>query len=222
MLLASHAHMVRNRIPTGSSIIFQTSSPCTPPQPVIPSDSAKSDSTPIELKHIARQLKPHRIEATVVFQDDMSGSLGAGVFYECGNITEILIPEMVRCIGKEAFAYYRALKRITFGASLEKIGDRAFQSYISLAEVTRPEGMRGLLPTVFPSCHAIRFVDTKPRFRKPSPSGAPGPSALPQADAPGPGTCGFDLGGQGLFSRGKGKIILGAMARVAAVVHEHT
>lgn len=72
-------------------------------------------------------------------------SIGEGCFKNCGNITEITIPDTITSIEKEAFKNCTGLKSITVPDSVKKIGSATFSGCSSLESITIP--FVGEIPT---------------------------------------------------------------------------
>ena len=78
------------------------------------------------------------------------------------EITEVVIPDTVRCIGSEALQYYTALTRVDIPDSVRSIGDYAFGGDTSLTELRLPEGILAVGIGCFTGCTSLREV-TLPR-----------------------------------------------------------
>ena len=101
-------------------------------------------------------------------------------FYKCRYITSVTLPKSIEFIGKNAFAWCTALKRISmpsvvsiddrafmgcdrlsdvkFGPVLECVGDKAFAYCTSLVAIRFPDSMRYMGEGVFEGCRHIRYV----------------------------------------------------------------
>ena len=70
----------------------------------------------------------YRFEITTLRIGENITSLGRYAFYECENLTEVIIPDSVRTIGSYCFVWCSNIQRIVFGKSLTNIGENAFSS----------------------------------------------------------------------------------------------
>ncbi len=59
-------------------------------------------------------------------------------------VTQITLPDSVRTIGKEAFAYCTSLREIILPEQLTEIGEEAFNYCISLSDLTIPNGVKSI------------------------------------------------------------------------------
>ena len=93
--------------------------------------------------------------------------LPGGLFQEIGtfvlsttreNLEELVVPEGVRVLRKEAFHFCKSLKRVTLPDSLEIIEDSAFYGCKSLEELVVPEGVRVLRKNAFCICESLKRV----------------------------------------------------------------
>lgn len=71
---------------------------------------------------------------------------------------EINIPDSVRYIDEETFAYCHDLKQVKIGKNVKKIGDGAFQSS-GLTEICLPDSVEVLGNAVFHSCGNLEKVE---------------------------------------------------------------
>lgn len=81
---------------------------------------------------------------------DMQGSgvtaIADGAFGGCESITDIVIPETVKTIGRSSFYHCDNLKSVTIRGNLESIGDYAFRICTTLTAISLPDN------TTVPSC----------------------------------------------------------------------
>ena len=75
------------------------------------------------------------------------------------EITEVVIPDTVRCIGSEALQYYTALTRVNIPDSVRSIGDYAFGGDTSLTEIRLPSTIERVGIGCFSGCTALRQVE---------------------------------------------------------------
>ena len=76
-------------------------------------------------------------------------SIGAGAFYWCTLLTEIIIPNSVITIGNWAFGYDSSLISVAIPNSVTTIGDNAFYACTSLTKITIPESVIAIGVGVF-------------------------------------------------------------------------
>ena len=65
---------------------------------------------------------------------DLVVGIGGGAFFECGNITSVIIPSTVTSIGQDAFAYCSNLEYIDIPTSVTTIGKDAFYDCTKLVK----------------------------------------------------------------------------------------
>lgn len=90
-------------------------------------------------------------------------SIGNESFYNCKNLAEIEMPSTIKRIGYSAFFGQNdgrkcKIRRLAFPASLEEIGDFAFDGCQSLEEVTFSEGLKHIGRHAFYHTSVKRFV----------------------------------------------------------------
>lgn len=90
-------------------------------------------------------------------------SIGNESFYNCKNLAEIEMPSTIKRIGYSAFFGQNdgrkcKIRRLAFPASLEEIGDFAFDGCQSLEEVTFSEGLKHIGRYAFYHTSVKRFV----------------------------------------------------------------
>ena len=79
-------------------------------------------------------------------------------FYNCTNMTGVVIPPTVTAIGWSAFADCTTLAAITFPDSVESIAQRAFDHCTSLGRVWIPDNVRHIGPYAFFGCSGLEVV----------------------------------------------------------------
>ena len=86
--------------------------------------------------------------------------IGSSVFYDCGSLTSIAIPDSVTSINGYAFASCRSLTDVTFGenSKLEHIGDSAFYNCSSLTRVAIPDNVASIGDSAFENCSNLISV----------------------------------------------------------------
>ena len=78
-------------------------------------------------------------------------------FWFCPNLTDIVIPDSVKTIDKQAFNQ-SGLTSIKFGSGLESIGEYAFQACNSLTKITVPGNVKTIIHGAFDSCVNLEEV----------------------------------------------------------------
>ena len=85
--------------------------------------------------------------------------IGESAFENCRTLTEIVIPDGVRCIGMTAFTGCTGLTEVSIPGSVKRILFGAFSDCVSLTRVTLPEGLTYLSDEVFDSCEKLVDVN---------------------------------------------------------------
>ena len=99
----------------------------------------------------------------ISFANDSSNPLGRGAtfdkLYVGGQlIHELVIPEGVTSVGKNAFYRCNGLTGVTLPSTLEKIEDFAFRECTSLLEIAIPEGVTSIGDSAFYNCTSLHSV----------------------------------------------------------------
>ena len=71
-------------------------------------------------------------------------SIGLSAFWDCTNLTSVIIPEGVTSIGDQAFWGCRSLTNVTLPNSITNIGNLAFHHCSSLPNVTIPDSVTSI------------------------------------------------------------------------------
>ena len=76
-----------------------------------------------------------RIEIPATYKGKPVTEIGNRAFYDCYNLTSVVIPDSVTSIGSSAFYYCYRLTSVEIGDGVTSIGDEAFYSCGSLTSV---------------------------------------------------------------------------------------
>ena len=79
-------------------------------------------------------------------------------FYECTNLTTVIIPGSVISIGNNAFANCSGLTSITIGNGVTSIGNNAFDQCTGLASVSLPSSITSLGKCAFYGCTSLNSL----------------------------------------------------------------
>lgn len=83
------------------------------------------------------------VEGTVIIPKTYKNlpveSIDDSVFYNCSDITSIIIPDSVKSIGDYSFMYCTGLTSVTLPVSIANLGNRIFDGCTSLEEITVAE-----------------------------------------------------------------------------------
>ena len=85
-------------------------------------------------------------------------SIGEKAFYNCDNITSVVIPDSVTTIGNYAFYQCYSLKSVVIGDSVTSIGDSAFSYCDSLKNVVIPDSVTSIGSHAFSYCDSLKNV----------------------------------------------------------------
>ena len=84
--------------------------------------------------------------------------IGYKAFIKARQITQLTIPDSVRCIGKHAFMYCTGLESVSIGSGMRSIGNCAFYGCTSLRSVKLANGVESIGIAVFQDCHALETI----------------------------------------------------------------
>lgn len=97
------------------------------------------------------------IPSTVEFRDRTLSVTGIGrkAFYECENLTSVILPETVTTIGDNAFQGCTSLASVSLPDSLKEIGGDAFRGCKSLSSIKLPESLTKIGEGAFGACELM-------------------------------------------------------------------
>ena len=93
---------------------------------------------------VALTVSPKNVNDDILELDERTTSLHNNVFYNCENITSILLPRNVTSIGESAFYSCGKLSSITLPSSLTSIGGSAFYGCRGLTSITLPSSLTSI------------------------------------------------------------------------------
>ena len=83
---------------------------------------------------------------------------GYRTFYECFNMTSIVIPSGVTSIGEDIFRYCSGLTSVTIPDSVTNIGNRAFANCSGLTSINIPSGVTSIGHNAFYQCSSLTSI----------------------------------------------------------------
>lgn len=93
----------------------------------------------------------------VVINSDIT-SINDNTFLYCGKLTNINIPDTVTSIGNYAFMSCRSLTGITIPDAVTSIGDYAFSTCQSLTDITIPDAITSIGEYSFGGCYSLTSI----------------------------------------------------------------
>ncbi len=85
-------------------------------------------------------------------------SIGSLVFFECGNLTSIEIPNSVTSIGNSAFSYCQSLTSVEIPNSVTSIGNYAFEYCNGLTSIEIPNSVTSMGHNPFAGCNGLEQI----------------------------------------------------------------
>ena len=85
-------------------------------------------------------------------------SISNYAFYNCANLTTVVIPDSVESIGDSSFENCTNLTTVNIPSSIETIGDSAFKNCGSLQNITISDGVTSIGKYVFESCSSLASI----------------------------------------------------------------
>lgn len=84
--------------------------------------------------------------------------VGMYMFYGCGSLQKVLLPETAVEVKEYAFADCRALTEVMFGNSLKSIGKKAFSGCMSLQSVALTKRLENIGDSAFEGCRRLMSI----------------------------------------------------------------
>ena len=84
--------------------------------------------------------------------------IGSYVFFDCANLSKVIISNSIKTIGGGAFSGCSNLTEISIPNSVERIADSVFAQCSNLKSVTIPESVTSLGNFLFQNCYALSEV----------------------------------------------------------------
>lgn len=85
-------------------------------------------------------------------------AIGPNAFFNCSELTEVVLPSTLRTIGVTAFQSCTSLKKIDIPASVTEIGAAAFVYCSKLQRITIPEGVTKIWNNTFSYCLSLESL----------------------------------------------------------------
>ena len=88
-------------------------------------------------------------------------SIGGFAFYQCRNITSVIIPCSVKSIGSSAFEECTGMTSLTLSDGLLSIGGSSFEGCTGLSAITIPGTVTSIALNAFKNCSNLKDVTSK-------------------------------------------------------------
>ena len=98
------------------------------------------------------------VEIPSEYNDKPVTAIGEKAFYDCAQITKIMLPDTIKEIGVEAFGYCISLTEIQIPACI-RLREMAFVGCTSLSEITLPNGLVSIGAFPFSQCSSLKTVN---------------------------------------------------------------
>lgn len=101
-------------------------------------------------------------EKTVKILDEVDGrpvtEIKQSAFYGNETVEEVILPDSIKTIGYEAFAYCSALKKINIPGGVTVIPRSCFEGCSALEEITLPDGLKEIGDYAFQNCEKLADI----------------------------------------------------------------
>lgn len=94
---------------------------------------------------------------SIILPDEIT-AIDSYAFYNCNNLTNITIPENVTSIGDWAFSYCTGLDNVIIPKNVNKIGNAAFYSCTGLKSIMIPQSVASIEDGTFSYCTGLTDV----------------------------------------------------------------
>ena len=100
----------------------------------------------------------------IIFEDgikyigSIDSNVSKGVFQECVNLEEVILPKTLKYIGDNTFNKCTSLKNISIPNNVIQVGVRAFAYCQSIENIELPENLRNIGDSAFGYCRNLRSV----------------------------------------------------------------
>ena len=101
---------------------------------------------------------PYRQEIVRLKLPSGLSSVGDMAFYNCNNLTAVVIPDSVTEVGQFAFAMCSNLQILKIGSGVRTIGEAAFSECYKVTSLDLPEGLKSIGTKGFYRCETITSV----------------------------------------------------------------
>ena len=95
---------------------------------------------------------------TSIIISDSATSIGTFAFYNCSSLTNITIPNSVTSIGGAAFEGCSSITSITISDSVTSIGSAAFEGCSNLTSITIPNSITSIGGSTFQNCYSLTNI----------------------------------------------------------------
>lgn len=99
----------------------------------------------------------NKVEVPAKYNGKPVTIIGSRSFYDCSQITEIVLPDTIKEIGTQAFGYCTSLAKIEI-AACARVADHAFVGCTSLTEIYFPDGLVAVGVNPFEKCTSLTKV----------------------------------------------------------------
>ncbi|MBR2024163.1 MAG: leucine-rich repeat domain-containing protein [Clostridia bacterium] len=94
---------------------------------------------------------------TVILPSDIE-NIGQNAFFGCTSLTEIVVPDNVKTIGENAFAYCENLTHVELGENLTSIDYSAFAGCTNLTSIVIPNRVTNIGTLAFDGCTKLTSI----------------------------------------------------------------
>ena len=98
------------------------------------------------------------INVPVTLGNCIVSSIGKYSFFECGDVTQVTMPDCVERIGYRTFSGCYGMESVTLSGGLRDIGEYAFYGCSGLKTVTIPPSVRTIGSNAFEGCSSLARV----------------------------------------------------------------